>query len=140
MRRRSDRCRGSSSSGGVGVCLDSTTVAGVQLLFFFVVLLLLLTQACLCADSSTGKVVATATLLLELKFIRNRGICGHIEDVVVDASCRGRNLGKRIVDALLQCAKQEGCYKVILDCSESNQAFYEKCGLRRKEIQMVRYL
>ena len=31
-----------------------------------------------------------------------------------------------------------GCYKVILDCAEANVVFYEKCGLTRKEIQMVR--
>ncbi len=28
--------------------------------------------------------------------------------------------------------------QVILDCSESNVSFYEKCGLVRKEVQMVR--
>ena len=32
-----------------------------------------------------------------------------------------------------------GCYKLILDCSESNVKFYEKCGFKRKEIQMARY-
>ena len=31
-----------------------------------------------------------------------------------------------------------GCYKVILDCAEANVPFYEKCGLTRKEVQMVR--
>ncbi len=30
-----------------------------------------------------------------------------------------------------------GCYKVILDCAEANVSFYEKCGLTRKEVQMV---
>ena len=35
-------------------------------------------------------------------------------------------------------AKEAGCYKVILDCAEANAAFYEKCGLTRKEVQMVR--
>lgn len=35
-------------------------------------------------------------------------------------------------------SKESGCYKLILDCAEHNVAFYEKCGLTRKEIQMVR--
>jgi hypothetical protein len=43
----------------------------------------------------------------------------------------------RVLDALLEHAKAMGCYKVILDCSEENVAFYQKCGLMRKEVQMV---
>jgi Acetyltransferase (GNAT) family len=45
---------------------------------------------------------------------------------------------RRIVGSLLQAAKEEGCYKAILDCSQNNIGFYEKCGLVPKEIQMVR--
>jgi len=41
---------------------------------------------------------------------------------------------------LTDTAKEAGCYKIILDCSEDNAPFYEKCGLSRKEIQMVKYL
>lgn len=44
----------------------------------------------------------------------------------------------RLITALTDAAKANGCYKVILDCSEANAAFYEKCGLTKKEIQMVR--
>jgi glucosamine-phosphate N-acetyltransferase len=35
--------------------------------------------------------------------------------------------------------KTVGCYKVILDCSEKNVPFYEKCGFTVKEKQMVVY-
>ena len=34
--------------------------------------------------------------------------------------------------------QEMGCYKVILDCNEDNVTFYEKCGLIKKEIQMVK--
>lgn len=55
--------------------------------------------------------------------------------------CRGGCLlACRLVEELVAVAAQQGCYKVILDCSEDNQAFYEKCGLTRKEVQMVKYL
>ena len=40
----------------------------------------------------------------------------------------------------MQKAEEAGCYKVILDCSEDNVAFYTKCGLTRKEVQMVRWV
>jgi hypothetical protein len=39
-----------------------------------------------------------------------------------------------------QLARDEGCYKVILDCSEANAAFYERCGFSRKELQLALYL
>ena len=44
---------------------------------------------------------------------------------------------RRVIEALMEFARAAGCYKVILDCGESNVAFYEKCGLTRKEVQMV---
>ncbi len=37
----------------------------------------------------------------------------------------------------MRVCKERGCYKVILDCAEHNVAFYEKCGLTKKEVQMV---
>lgn len=40
-----------------------------------------------------GKIVATGTLLVERKFARGCGLCGHIEDIVVDAGQRGRGMG-----------------------------------------------
>lgn len=76
---------------------------------------------------------------MERKFLRGCGSAGHIEDVVVDAAARGRRLGARLIDAAAAAARGAGCYKVILDCAEGNVAFYEKCGLTRKEVQMVRY-
>lgn len=83
--------------------------------------------------------MGTATLLLERKFLRHCGKVGHIEDVVVDERCRGARLGLRLITALTEAAQAAGCYKVVLDCSEDNVAFYEKCGLRRKDVQMANY-
>lgn len=90
-------------------------------------------------DLDKKAIIATATLFIEQKFIRNCGKCGHIEDVVVDTSYRGLRLGKRVIEALMQAAEAAGCYKIILDCSEDNVPFYEKCGLTKKEVQMVKY-
>lgn len=87
-------------------------------------------------EANNEKIVATASLLIELKFVHECGKVGHIEDVVVDESCRGSNLGKLIIEACLEEAKRQGCYKVILDCSEKNVKFYEKCGFVKKEYQM----
>ncbi len=50
---------------------------------------------CRAADTAKdgGRIVAAGTLLLERKFIRGCGTAGHIEDVVVDSTCRGQRLG-----------------------------------------------
>ena len=92
-----------------------------------------------CGVDCGTRVVASGTLLLERKFTRNCGTCGHIEDVVVDSNERGKDLGRVIIEALTKAAEFAGCYKVILDCSEANAGFYERCGYVRKEIQMAKY-
>lgn len=90
-------------------------------------------------DGPTGPLLACGTLVLERKLIRACGTCGHVEDVVVDASARGRGVGKLLLAALTELARQKGCYKVILDCSDDNVAFYTRCGFKRKEVQMALY-
>ncbi|GAQ87498.1 glucosamine-6-phosphate N-acetyltransferase [Klebsormidium nitens] len=90
-------------------------------------------------DSAASRVVATATLLIERKILRNCGKCGHVEDVVVDKDVRGKHLGQKLINELIRIAQEQGCYKVILDCADYNTSFYEKSGFVKKEIQMVKY-
>lgn len=90
-------------------------------------------------DVSKGKIIACITVFIEQKFARNCGRVGHIEDVVTDSNYRGKGLGKIIVDHAVHWSKQNGCYKVILDCAQKNVAFYEKCGFKTKELQMAYY-
>lgn len=83
------------------------------------------------------RVVGTASLLVEPKLIHSCGFVAHIEDVVVDTErVRGKGLGKVLVERLVEEAAAQKCYKVILDTSEATAPFYEKCGFRRREIQM----
>ena len=77
-----------------------------------------------------GKVVGATTLLIEQKFIHNGGIVGHIEDVVVDKKFQGQKIGEKIIEYILEYAKNRGCYKTILDCTEDVKPFYEKMGFK----------
>ena len=86
------------------------------------------------------KVVASGTIFIENKIIHGLKNVGHIEDVVVDKNVRGQGLGKKILNYLTNLAKCLNCYKVILNCNESNIEFYENCGYKKKEFQMVQYL
>ncbi|KAI9143398.1 acyl-CoA N-acyltransferase [Paraphysoderma sedebokerense] len=91
-------------------------------------------------DVASGTVVAAGTLLAEKKFIRNCGVVGHIEDIVVSETMRGKRLGIRIIETLVEIARQQSCYKVILNCNDDNVTFYEKCGFKKKEVEMALYL
>lgn len=85
------------------------------------------------------KIVATGSILIEKKFIRNFKSVGHIEDIVVDEKYRGNGLGKQIINYLTQYAKDNNCYKIILDCSPENVDFYTKCGYSDKGVCMALY-
>ncbi len=77
-----------------------------------------------------GKIVGSTTLLIEPKFIHKGGLVGHIEDVVVDKKFQGQKIGEKIMKYLLEFAKNRGCYKTILDCTDDVKPFYEKLGFK----------
>nr|3FB3_A Chain A, N-acetyltransferase [Trypanosoma brucei]3FB3_B Chain B, N-acetyltransferase [Trypanosoma brucei]3I3G_A Chain A, N-acetyltransferase [Trypanosoma brucei]3I3G_B Chain B, N-acetyltransferase [Trypanosoma brucei] len=84
----------------------------------------------------TGRIVGSASLMIQPKFTRGGRAVGHIEDVVVDPSYRGAGLGKALIMDLCEISRSKGCYKVILDSSEKSLPFYEKLGFRAHERQM----
>ncbi len=77
-----------------------------------------------------GKIVGSTTLLIEPKFIHKGGLVGHIEDVVVDKKFQRQKIGEKIMKFLLEFAKNRGCYKTILDCTDNVKPFYEKLGFK----------
>lgn len=86
-----------------------------------------------------NKIISCGTLLIEPKFIHNCSNVGHIEDIVVDKNARGKGLGKKIIKFLTEESKKYNCYKVILDCSNDHEEFYEKCGYKLKGKYMAHY-
>jgi len=90
-------------------------------------------------DKKSDRIVGVGSLFVERKFLRGLGSVGHIEDIAVDKSQQGKKLGQRIIQALTYISENSGCYKTILNCSDSNVPFYEKCGFARKENEMAKY-
>jgi glucosamine-phosphate N-acetyltransferase len=90
-------------------------------------------------DTHKNKVVGTGTIIIETKIIHNFGKVGHIEDIVIDNHYRGFGLGKIIVNYLVDYAKLNNCYKVILMASDENVEFYKKIGLNKKDNSMALY-
>lgn len=57
----------------------------------------------------------------------------YLDDLCVDAECRGRHIGRRLYDAVRKLAEERQCHAVTLNvwaCNPSAQAFYERLGLQ----------
>ncbi|KAH9975459.1 acyl-CoA N-acyltransferase [Lactifluus volemus] len=87
----------------------------------------------------TDRIVGTGGVFVERKFLRGLGRVGHIEDIAVASEMQGKKLGLRIIQALTHIAENAGCYKTILDCSDDNTPFYEKCGYEKRGNEMAKY-
>jgi glucosamine-phosphate N-acetyltransferase len=83
-----------------------------------------------------GKIIGSISLLLEQKFIHDGGKVGHIEDVVTRRGYAGKGIGSALVRNCINLAKEEKCYKMVLDSSPANVQFYKKAGFREHEISM----
>lgn len=87
------------------------------------------------------KIIASGTLIIEPKIIHGGASVAHIEDIVVSSSARGKGLGKKIVQHLIDQAKLDPTvYKISLYCSPKLIPFYQKLDLQPKDQQMTLYL
>lgn len=78
-----------------------------------------------------GEIVGTASMSLEQKFIHDGGIVGRIEDVAVRRQWWKFGIGSELVQYCINVARDEGCYKVLLDCSNELLPFYKRFGFTR---------
>jgi len=99
---------------------------------------ILKTSKCLVIEIE-GRIAASGSVFIEHKLIHNCGKVGHIEDVVIDREHRRKGYGKLIVSELVEYAKINGCYKVILSCSDKNKSFYEPLGFSKRQHEMSIY-
>jgi glucosamine-phosphate N-acetyltransferase len=87
-------------------------------------------------DKINAEVIGATTLLVEQKFIHSGGKAGHIEDVVTRKGFEGLGIGSALINHACHFAKTVGCYKVVLDCSDTNISFYQKTGFKVHETSM----
>ena len=67
----------------------------------------------------------------------------YIDDLCVDKNCRGKGIGKKLFDYVLEYAKKLGCYNLTLNVWEGNDSamqFYKNIGLRIQKIGMEKIL
>ena len=74
------------------------------------------------------RVVGTATLVMELKFIRGAVTRGRLEELVVDSEYRNLHLGSYLLELVTELCRGLGAYKMTLDCKPEVEGFYSKYG------------
>jgi len=85
------------------------------------------------SDGTSEKIIGSATLMIERKFIHDCANRGLIEDVIVSDQYRGKSLGKLILLSLIELAKSLGCYKITLNCKDKMIPYYERLGFVAEE-------
>lgn len=91
-------------------------------------------------DSSNNfEIVSSGTIIIEPKIIRGGKNVGHIEDIVVADHMRGKGISQKILEMLKTIARDNNCYKVILDCDNDVKNVYIKNGFEVKGLQMAQY-
>ena len=81
-----------------------------------------------------NKIVAYGSIVIENKI---RGdVAGHIEDIVVDTTVRGKMVGVKLVKELVNIGKSKGCYRITLFCDEKLIKFYERNGFKVNNVMM----
>lgn len=79
-----------------------------------------------------GDVVGMAAQSYNLA-MRYGGAYAQLEELVVDPSARGLNLGARLMEAAIACARAAGAAEYglyLVAHTEGNRPFYEKFGLK----------
>ena len=81
------------------------------------------------AEAAAGEVLGWIEVLLERTLISDRE--AEITGLVVDASCRGQGIGRRLMEEAEQWARDKGCRSVRLRSNvvrAEAHAFYERLG------------
>ena len=66
-----------------------------------------------------------------------------IDDLCVSEKARGKGLGAKLYEYVVDFALKNGCYNVTLDvwsCNEQAVKFYEKCGMKVQKVIMEKIL
>jgi ribosomal protein S18 acetylase RimI-like enzyme len=88
------------------------------------------TEFLLAAPDSSGRPAGVCQLRYRLSVWTGADDC-WLEDLYVDGSARGTGLGRALVNAAFERARERGCRRIELDVNEQNTAaiaFYESLG------------
>ena len=67
----------------------------------------------------------------------------YVDDICVDEDARGRHIGSKLYEKVLEFARESGCYNVTLNVWELNpiaKSFYESLGMKVQRQTMEKIL
>jgi ribosomal protein S18 acetylase RimI-like enzyme len=86
-----------------------------------------------------GRIVGMATLVT---FPLPSGLRGHVDDVVVDASMRGRGVARHLLERMTALASERGLRTLDLTSRPSRESalrLYESVGFVRRDTNVLRF-
>jgi len=78
-----------------------------------------------------GRIIASCYICIIPNLTRGGKSIGFIENVITDKDYRKRGIGKKIMENAIQYAKEQNCYKVILQSGNERidaHEFYKSLG------------
>ena len=80
-----------------------------------------------------GRIVGTNHVLIFRHLARGLRPAAIVENVVVDANCRGAKIGEQLMAEAVAIARRHNCYKVALTSNRKRRdahRFYQRLGWR----------
>ncbi len=78
-----------------------------------------------------GEIIASCYICIIPNLTRGGKSIGFIENVITDIKYRGKGIGKNIIENAIKYAKEQNCYKVLLQSGKERtdaHKFYESLG------------
>lgn len=93
-------------------------------------------KICIEYTDENNKCISRGFLIInDRKALGDKSV-GLIEDIWTDENHRRKGLASIIMRSLILTAKREGCYKIVLMCSDQNVGLYEKLGFTKHQNAM----
>lgn len=101
-------------------------------------------SAAIFVAEENAEVIGYAYVAVEsYDYMTLRGPAAVLHDLIVGTQCRGRGVGRRLFEAVLEYVKSRGLSQLVLSTAEQNEAaqrFFASVGFRRTMIEMTRDL
>lgn len=85
-----------------------------------------------------GSICSTGTLVLERKLTIDLPIIGHIRDIVVADTARGKNLSYRMLGQLERLAYSAGAAQTVASTQVANVPFFQQRGFKQTGVELTR--